>query len=230
MAVVLKPKRSEVASSVPVANDLAVGEIAINLVDKKIYSKNTGGTVVELASSGSVIQFPNDDTDLGVISATATQTSDLGDLGSNTFPDGTFDNLTVNNTFTQGNSTYYTQQYVLYGTTTNNTETEILIGGSARIPVPTDTTLLYEASIVARRTDATGESGSWHLKGCADNFSGTVADVGNVYEIAVAQDDVTLSVDVRADNTNDAINVFVTGASSKTIRWTAVVKTIEVAE
>lgn len=139
-------------------------------------------------------------------------------------------NLSVDGTTTQGATDYYTKQYVLYGTTTDATETEVLIGGSTRISVPTDTTMFYEVSIVARRTDATGESGAWHLKGCADNFSGTVADVGDVYEIAVAQDDLNLSVDVRADDTNNAINVFVTGVASKTYRWTAIVKTIEVAE
>jgi hypothetical protein len=117
---------------------------------------------------------------------------------------------------------------VLYGTTTNATEAEILIGGSTRIPVPTDTTVFYEVSIVARRTDATGESASWHLMGVADNFSNTVANVGTIYEVAVAQDDIAWAVDVRADNTNDAINVFVTGAANKTIRWTASIKTTEV--
>lgn len=139
-------------------------------------------------------------------------------------------NLSVDGTTTQGATDYYTKQYVLYGTTTDATETEVLVGGSTRISVPSNTTMFYEVSIVSRRTDATGESGAWHLKGCADNFSGTVADVGDVYEIAVAQDDLNLSVDVRADDTNDAINVFVTGVASKTIRWTAIVKTIEVAE
>jgi hypothetical protein len=66
--------------------------------------------------------------------------------------------------------------------------------------------------------------------GCADNFSNTVANVGNVYEVAVAQDDVAWAVDVRADNTNDAINVFVTGAAGKTVRWTAIVKTSGVSQ
>ena len=139
-------------------------------------------------------------------------------------------NADLTGTTTQGATDYYTKQYVLYGTTTDATETEVLIGGSTRISVPSNTTMFYEVSIVSRRTDATGESGAWHLKGCADNFSDTVADVGDVYEIAVAQDDVNMQVDVRADDTNDAINVFVTGVASKTIRWTAIVKTIEVAE
>jgi len=139
-------------------------------------------------------------------------------------------NIEIDGILTQGTDSYYTHQYVLHGTTTDATETEILTTASTRIPVATDTTIFYEVSIVARRTDATGESASWHLKGCVDNFSGTVADVGSVYEIAVAQDDVALSVDVRADDTNNAINVFVTGAASKTIRWTAIVKTTEVAQ
>lgn len=139
------------------------------------------------------------------------------------------DSLIVGALMTQGTTNYVQKSYVLHGTTTNNTETEISrVGASGSIPVDSDSTMFYEASIVARRTDATGESGAWHLKGVADNFSGTVADVGNVYEIAVAQDDINWEVDMRADNTNKTIDVLCTGATGKTINWTAVVKTIEV--
>ena len=61
MATIIKPKRSEVASSVPSSGDLAVGEIAINSADKKIYTKQADGTVVDLLSgAGSIIA---DDTD-----------------------------------------------------------------------------------------------------------------------------------------------------------------------
>ena len=131
-----------------------------------------------------------------------------------------------------GDSSYKQKQYVLYGTTTNASETEIFIGGTSnsRIPVPTDTTVFYECDIAARRTDATGESGGWHLKAVVDNFSDTVADVGNVYEVQVASDDANFAVDVTADNTNDAIAVKVTGAASKTVRWVAIVRTFEVTE
>lgn len=52
MAVAIRPKRSETASSVPSASDLAVGEIAVNISDQKIYTKNSGGTVVEIGSGG----------------------------------------------------------------------------------------------------------------------------------------------------------------------------------
>ena len=138
----------------------------------------------------------------------------------------------ADNVFMHGDTQYITKNYVLYGTTTDATETEIFIGGTSnsRIPVASNTTVFYSVDVAARRTDATGESGGWSLKAVADNFSGTVADVGTVYEIQVATDDANFAVDVRADDTNDAIGVHVTGAAGKTIRWTAIVRTFEVAQ
>jgi hypothetical protein len=253
MATVVQLKRSETLGAIPGAGDIAVGELAVNLADGALYTKRTNGAIIEIGVSEQVPVFFADEVDLGDLTS-AGETYDMGsldggspgggianvvddttpqlggdlDLNSNNIT-GT-GNITFNGQLTQGETDYYTKQYVLYGTTTNATEAEILVGGSTRIPVPTNTTLFYEVSIVARRTDATGESASWHLMGCADNFSNTVANVGNIYEVAVAQDDAAWAVDVRADNTNDAINVFVTGAASKTIRWTAIVKTTEVSE
>ena len=139
---------------------------------------------------------------------------------------------TIPHTLSHTNGNFKTRQYVLHGATTDATETEIFIGGTSnsRIPVASNTTVFYEVDIVARRTDATGESGGWHLKAVADNFSGTVADVGSVYEVQVATDDANFAVDARADDTNDAVGIYVTGAAGKTIRWTAIVKTFEVAQ
>ena len=123
-----------------------------------------------------------------------------------------------------------TREYVLRGTTTNATETELFYNTSDRIPVGTNTTVYYSVYIVARRTDATGEGAAFQLKGIADNFSGTVADIGLIYEVIVARDDSNYSVDAGADDTNDAIYVKVTGVAAKTIRWVAYVRTIEVAQ
>jgi len=137
----------------------------------------------------------------------------------------------ADNVFVHGDTGYKTKQYVLYGTTTDGTaDVEIFVGGTSnsRVPVPTNTTMLYTVDVVARRTDATGESGGWQLKAVADNFSDTVADVGSVYEILVASDDANWSVDCRADDTTNAIKILCTGAAGKTIKWVAVVKTMEV--
>jgi len=133
--------------------------------------------------------------------------------------------------FVHGDAGYVNKRYVLYGTTTDATTTEIFVGGTAnsRVAVANNTTMFYTVDIVARRTDATGESAGWQLKGVADNFSGTTADVGDVYEVAVARDDANWEVDALAGDTEDAIVVTVTGAASKTVKWMAVVKTMEIA-
>lgn len=39
-------KKTSTASKVPLSTDLDVGEIAVNLADQKLYSKNAGGTVI----------------------------------------------------------------------------------------------------------------------------------------------------------------------------------------
>jgi hypothetical protein len=44
-------KKSSVAAKVPLSTDLEVGEIAVNLVDQKLYSKKADGTVVLVGNS-----------------------------------------------------------------------------------------------------------------------------------------------------------------------------------
>jgi len=47
-------KKSSVAAKVPLSTDLVVGELAVNLADAKLYTKNAGGTVIQLGGgSGS---------------------------------------------------------------------------------------------------------------------------------------------------------------------------------
>ena len=55
MPTVIKPKRSETALSIPAANSLAVGELAMNVTDGKFYTKLSNVTVRELGGAGSVI-------------------------------------------------------------------------------------------------------------------------------------------------------------------------------
>jgi hypothetical protein len=53
----IRPKRTEVAGREPLANQIEVGEIAVNLEDRKIFSKKSDGTVVAIADGiGSVVQ------------------------------------------------------------------------------------------------------------------------------------------------------------------------------
>jgi hypothetical protein len=50
MANTIILKKSSVAAKVPLATDLAVGELAVNLVDQKLYSKKSDGTVILVGS------------------------------------------------------------------------------------------------------------------------------------------------------------------------------------
>lgn len=53
MANTIQIKRSSVAGKVPLATDLNTGELAINLADKKIFTRDAAGTIIELgAGSG----------------------------------------------------------------------------------------------------------------------------------------------------------------------------------
>lgn len=89
MAIIIKPKRSEV-SGAPTSDDLEVGELAINTTDKAIFTKTVSGSVVKIANfaeSDPSVTFP---------------TGDLGDLSSATdsFGQGlvpTFDSLDTPN-------------------------------------------------------------------------------------------------------------------------------------
>lgn len=48
MASTIVTKNSSTASAVPVAGDLTKGELAVNVTDKKLYTKDNGGSVVKL--------------------------------------------------------------------------------------------------------------------------------------------------------------------------------------
>lgn len=127
-----------------------------------------------------------------------------------------------------GGSSSFSNEYILSGTTNNATETEILVGGSTRIPVATNKSVNYIANITARRTDTAGDYAMFELQGVAVNSSGTVSDIGSVYEVIIARTNAGYIVDARADDTNNSINIYVTGVTGHTISWKASVQVVEV--
>jgi len=48
MSTIMQLKRSETASAVPTAGQIAVGELAVNLADGTLYSKKTDGSIIEV--------------------------------------------------------------------------------------------------------------------------------------------------------------------------------------
>ena len=123
----------------------------------------------------------------------------------------------------------YTNQYLLTGTTTNATETELFLSGNTRISITSGKTSFYNIDIMARRTDVAGDYGAFKLSGVVNrNSSGTVSDVGDIFQVIVVRTNNNYDCDARADNTNKTINIYVTGASAQNISWNAVVTTVQV--
>ena len=50
MPIIIKPKKSETASAVPTTGDLAVGEICVNVADRKIYTRKSNNSIVVVGS------------------------------------------------------------------------------------------------------------------------------------------------------------------------------------
>ncbi len=51
MATKIILKKSNTAGAIPLTTDLEIGEVAVNLADRKLYSKNNSGTVVSLGAA-----------------------------------------------------------------------------------------------------------------------------------------------------------------------------------
>ena len=85
MTTVLKPKRSEVAASIPTSGQLEAGEIALNITDGKFYTKTTAGVVKEVGGAGAV-------TLQGVTNIGATTTNDIVLNGADLVFEGNVEN------------------------------------------------------------------------------------------------------------------------------------------
>jgi hypothetical protein len=123
-------------------------------------------------------------------------------------------------------------QYILRATTTNATQTEMLINGVDRMVLANDSTWKFDISVVARRTDVNNENAAYTLRGCiyrdANAASTTIAGIVN--KNVDAEQDLDWDVAADADTTNGSLRLQVTGEAAKTIRWVAFVTATQVVE
>jgi len=118
--------------------------------------------------------------------------------------------------------------YVLYGTTSNGTQTELFLDpSSTRITLGNNTTMLFEVDIVGRNISGTKHS-VIKLEGVVDKTSNNTVLINTTNQTIYAQVNNTWAVVVEADDTNDTIVVKVTGESAEAIKWTAFVKTTSI--
>ena len=114
MANTIITKNSATASAVPTSGDLVQGELAVNVTDKRLFTENSGGTVVELGTNPSSLTAPNitdnattatlkysgaaklATTSTGIDVTGLTDTDTLNVSGNVTLGDASTDTVTVN--------------------------------------------------------------------------------------------------------------------------------------
>jgi hypothetical protein len=117
--------------------------------------------------------------------------------------------------------------YVLSGSTTNNTQTEIFVGAQAstRMDITSGNVWMFDVDIIAINS-GNNEQAGWKYSGMIHNFGGTTSLTSNLGEVEV-DPQTNWSVAVEEDNAVDALTIKVTGENSKTIKWVAFVKTTQ---
>ena len=219
---------SDITGTPTVPSDVNELEDASGLLGTTVVVTGSGLDGGDAAGNGGI-----EPVNLGALAAVALSGAYADIIGTPTLATvattGSYNDLSDLPSVATPNASHYSNDYILYGTTSDAAETEILVDGASRISITANSTIFYEVDIVARRTDGGAlEGGAWHLKGAADNYAGASGDVGNLYEIVVSADDVTTTVDARVDDVTDTLRLYVTGAASKTFKWTAKITTVEV--
>jgi hypothetical protein len=122
---------------------------------------------------------------------------------------------------------YPNYRVYMYRETTNGNNTPMIFGDSAdslALPLANDTTWMYTAYIVGRRTDADNESAGYWIQGVIDNNAGVTALVG-VPQVTAVEDTVGWNA-TAVGGTGLAFSV--QGAVGSTVRWNGYVDIVQV--
>lgn len=114
--------------------------------------------------------------------------------------------------------------------TTNDTPTNLFLNGSnARLVIPAGKVFAFTAHITGIKSDGSAVA-QYVRKGCIKRVVNTTSLVGSIETIGTDhEDNASTDVAITADDTNEALNISVTGIASETWRWMAVVEGVEIA-
>ena len=119
-------------------------------------------------------------------------------------------------------------QFVLRGRTTSATPSELLINAGVYLTIPSNIALFGQVEICAiEETNAT-EAVHYIRKFAIQNLGGATSLIGSVTTVGTDHESQAgYDVAITADDTSDYLKISVTGDSSKTLRWIAVVRGCE---
>jgi hypothetical protein len=121
-------------------------------------------------------------------------------------------------------------RFVLRRKTTDATATTLMLDGSTtRLTITSGKIMFADILISGIKSDGSASS-CYKRKVAIKNVGGTTSLVGTVETIGTdIEDNAATDVAITADNTNDALQIDVTGIAAETWRWVAVVQGLEIA-
>jgi hypothetical protein len=121
-------------------------------------------------------------------------------------------------------------RFVARRKTTDATATTLMLDGSAtRLTITSGKILFADVLISGIKSDGS-VAAAYKRKLAIKNVGGTTSLVGSVETIGTdIEDNASTDVAITADNTNDALQINVTGIAAETWRWVAVVEGLEIA-
>lgn len=121
-------------------------------------------------------------------------------------------------------------RFVVRNKTTNATPTTLFIDGSSTRLAITSGKLLFANVLISGVKSDGSAAACYKRKVAIKNVGGTTSLIGSVETIGTdIEDNASTDVAITADNTNDALQINVTGITSETWRWVAVVEGLEIA-
>ena len=129
-----------------------------------------------------------------------------------------------------GNGDAQSVRYVCRNKTTNSTPTTLFLDGSStRLTVASGRIFSFTARITGIKSDGTAAA-HYVRKGTIKRVSNTTSLVGSIETIGTdVEDNASTDVSITADDTNEALQISVTGIAAETWRWVAVVEGLEIA-
>jgi len=162
MATKIVTKNSSTASAAPTASDLVQGELAVNVTDKRLYTENASGAIVELGTNPSTIDINAGTIDGTVIGGTTTAaiSGTTGQFGTSLNVDGTatMDGLTSSSTIKVDHTGDLTNAIQLGDHATIGSDTGIYFRttGVAKLAVPSSGNILFSDTGTASLLNISG--------------------------------------------------------------------------
>lgn len=119
--------------------------------------------------------------------------------------------------------------FVLRNKTTNNTPTTLFLDGSStRLTIPSGKTMSCQVTVKGIKSDGSAKARFVRLVEIT-NVGGTTSLDTSVEAIGTDYNPSGCDCDITPDDTNDAIQINVTGITAETWRWVAIVEGLEIA-